>query len=79
MRGTLIVKEINYISFSQGLSCCSDLAISFHYINPEWMQMLEYFIYHLRPYGYNFNSDTGVPTRNRVKQEDTVNITDLIQ
>ena len=43
------------------------------------MQMLEYFIYRLRPYGYNFNSDTGVPTRNRVKQEDTVNITDLIQ
>ena len=64
----------------QGLNCCSDLAISFHYINPEWMQMLEYFIYHLRPHGYNFNSETGVPTRNRDRFNlaDALNRTDLL-
>ena len=39
--------------------------------------MLEYFIYHLRPYGYNFNSEAGGPTRNRAKVEDAADITDL--
>jgi len=37
--------------YFQGQESISDYAISFHYIPPPKMYALEYFVYHLQPYG----------------------------
>ncbi|XP_048755938.1 glycoprotein-N-acetylgalactosamine 3-beta-galactosyltransferase 1-like isoform X3 [Ostrea edulis] len=35
----------------KGVESISDYSISFHYIKPEGMYSLEFYVYHLRPYG----------------------------
>lgn len=38
----------------QGPNCCSDTPVSFHYILPEQMYDLDYFIYRVRAYGIEY-------------------------
>ncbi|XP_045478110.1 glycoprotein-N-acetylgalactosamine 3-beta-galactosyltransferase 1-like isoform X1 [Harmonia axyridis] len=46
-----------YYESKEGMNCCSDNAVSFHYVSPNQMYVLEYLIYHLRPYGISFHVD----------------------
>lgn len=36
---------------NQGRECCSDSAISFHYVPPQQMYLFDYLIYQLQPFG----------------------------
>ncbi|XP_067621746.1 glycoprotein-N-acetylgalactosamine 3-beta-galactosyltransferase 1 [Eurosta solidaginis] len=54
-----------YYETDEGLDCCADTAISFHYISPNQMYVMDYLIYHLRPYGV-VNAPEALPERLKV-------------
>lgn len=49
----------------QGPDCCSDFAVTFHYIPPQLMYVFEYLIYHVRPYGLLSSLVLPVPIDNQ--------------
>ncbi|XP_016391790.1 glycoprotein-N-acetylgalactosamine 3-beta-galactosyltransferase 1-like [Sinocyclocheilus rhinocerous] len=50
--------ENSYYRPRRGPDCCADFVISFHYMRPADMSMLEYFTHHLRPFGYKYRFNT---------------------
>ncbi|XP_068230793.1 glycoprotein-N-acetylgalactosamine 3-beta-galactosyltransferase 1-like [Palaemon carinicauda] len=54
---------LNYVYYKPdtGLNCCSDTPVSFHYVDKKEMYLMEYLLYHARPYGINHRDPFPAP------------------
>lgn len=52
--------DYTYCPVKPGRDCCSDMAVSFHYVNPNQMYVLDYLIYNVHPFGITTSMDQGL-------------------
>jgi glycoprotein-N-acetylgalactosamine 3-beta-galactosyltransferase len=52
-----------YNTSMASLRCCSDTFASMHYVQPKQMHALEYFVYHVHPFGLDKNSTESLPRK----------------
>lgn len=43
-----------YYWSEEGLNCCSNYSVSFHYIKPRYLYTMYFLTYELKPYGFNY-------------------------
>ncbi|XP_075163755.1 glycoprotein-N-acetylgalactosamine 3-beta-galactosyltransferase 1-like [Haematobia irritans] len=60
--------KLVYHAMNEKVNCCSDHAISFHYIEPDEFYVMEYLLYSLRPFGMFENATLRLPPKITISQ-----------